>query len=372
MKKKDTFSYYNPVRISFGIDSLIKLREIAGKRRVALITSSIFKDLNIIDKIQSYVENLVFVIDSVKPNPTCEQLRILYEDLWKNNFDVIVALGGGSIIDTAKILSVHNDKKDFNFVENLIKNKIPKDEYKLIPVIAVPTTAGTGSEVTPWATVWDIYKKKKYSLHLPNLWCEACICDPQLTISMPKDITIQTALDALSHSFESIWNKNANPISTDYAIRAARSIINILPLLIKNLNNLEYRNKIMLAALQAGLAFSNTQTALAHALSYYITIHKGVPHGIACSFTLPDIIDSVIGINPDVDSAIYSICGELSSKKLRVFFKKIKISTCMNDYDINKNTLNGFSNKNERMKNSIIDVNYFLQSIKKDINYLSK
>ena len=149
MKKNDTFSYYNPVRILFGIGSLVKLGEITRKRRVALITSSIFKDLNYVDQIQSYVENIVCVIDNAKPNPSCKQLHVLYENLWENRFDVIVALGGGSVIDTAKVLSVHNKYKSFEFVEKIIKNEISKEKYKLIPVIAIPTTAGTGSEVTP-------------------------------------------------------------------------------------------------------------------------------------------------------------------------------------------------------------------------------
>ena len=232
-------------------------------------------------------------------------------------------MGGGSVIDSAKVVSVFSETKNFGFVESLVRNKTGKEKYSLAPIIAIPTTAGTGSEVTPWATIWDMDEKKKYSLHLPDLWCVTAIGDPTLTLSMPKDITIQTGLDALSHSLEAIWNKNANSTSTNYAIKAAKEIIEVLPLLVDDLNNIELRSRMLKASLEAGLAFSNTQTAIAHAISYYLTAQRGTPHGVACSFSLPAIIKQVMGFNSQIDQSLVQIFGDLSSEPIRKMYQNI-------------------------------------------------
>ncbi|MEA3315439.1 MAG: iron-containing alcohol dehydrogenase, partial [Campylobacterota bacterium] len=207
-----------------------------------------------------------------------------------------------------------------------------------------------------WATIWDMEEKKKYSLHLDELFSEVAIYDPSLTLSVPKDITIQTALDTLSHSLESIWNKNANDITIDYAIKSSKLIINNIILLSNDLNNLEYRDNIMKACMYAGLAFSNTQTSIAHSISYYITAHKGIDHGIACSFTLPMLIDNIIGKYDFIDKAILEIFGELSSKKLKNIFKELNISIELKDYNLTIDEIKE-NIDTTRLSNSLIDIN---------------
>lgn len=362
------FKYHNPVKIEFGIEKLKKLSDIVNNRKALLVTSNSFTKRGITDKIKGIV-NVNYTIDNIIPNPTFDYLEKNYNALPYKDFDVIVALGGGSVIDSAKVFSVYcnnKDQQDYSFLKKLIKQGFLKKHHLIKPVIAVPTTAGTGSEVTPWATVWDMDEKKKYSLHSDKLWCEACICDPLLTVSMSKDITIQTGLDAISHSFESIWNKNSNPISRMYAINAAKIIIETLPKLVNDLDNIHYRERMMFAALSAGMSFSNTQTSIAHAISYYITAHKGIPHGIACSFTLPDIIDAVIGKDEDVDSALKDILSELSSEKLRKLYNDLRVATDFKSYGLNnenmldlKKSLSG----GLRINNSIIDIDEFFELI---------
>src|SRR5262249_34120474 len=138
---------------------------------------------------------------------------------------------------------------------------------KISPLVAVPTTAGTGSEVTPWATLWDRKAGAKDSLHV-NAWPEAALGDPSLTTSAPHAVTRNSALDALSHALESIWNVNANPVSDTLAVEAARSVIATLPRLLAAPDDVALRTAMSRAALMAGLAFSNTRTALAHSISY--------------------------------------------------------------------------------------------------------
>ena len=260
-------------------------------------------------------------------------------------------------MDTAKFVAVHNKNKEYQFVKDLTKGKIEKKDYKVIPIISISTTAGTGSEVSPYSTIWDMQEKKKYSLSLSDLFCELAIYDPVLTLSVPKQITIQTGLDTLSHALESIWNKNASPITVSYAIQSAKLVMENLVELSNDLKNMEYRENIMKACMYAGFAFSNTQTSIAHAISYYVTTNKGVDHGIACSFTLPKLIDNILGKYNFIDDALMEIFGELSSNKLRILLKELNVSTEFESYGIDKQELillKKSLRNNKRAMNSLV------------------
>ncbi len=351
------FSYYMPTKIVFGVNELENISKYIDGRKTLLITSQGFVKRGLVDKIKSLSNSIVDVFTDVKSHPEFKDLELAYETIHKNDFELILAIGGGSVLDASKYFSVHHETKKASFVTNIIKGNVEKKDYKTIPVISVPTTAGTGSEITPWATIWDMDEKKKYSLHLPELFSEIALYDPILTLSIPKDITIQTALDTLSHALESIWNKNANPITVNYATTSSKIIMKYLPLLADNLDNLEYRKQVLKACMYAGLAFSNTQTALAHAMSYYITANKGVSHGIACSFTLPMLIDNIIGKYYFIDDAFLEIFGELSSNNLRGMLKELNVSTEFIDYGIDKKEfeeLNSSLNNNQRAENSLV------------------
>ena len=136
---------------------------------------------------------------------------------------VIVALGGGSVIDTAKVLAAA--RGGFAPVLRYLQTGAGAEALSATPIIAVPTTAGTGSEVTCWATVWDTQSGKKYSLSRPNLYPKHAVVDPALMVGKPRQLTISTGLDALSHALESLWNVNVNPISAQHAVVAAREIL---------------------------------------------------------------------------------------------------------------------------------------------------
>ena len=355
----NNFSYHMPTKIVYGINELDNIDKHINGRKTLLITSQGFISRGLDKKIKSLTDNIVDVISEVKSHPEFKDLEITYNKIQKIDFELILAIGGGSVLDASKLFSVYNDKKEYQFVEDIIKGKLSKKDYKLIPIISVPTTAGTGSEITPWATIWDMDEKKKYSLHLPNLFSEVAIYDPTLTLSVPLDITIQTGLDTLSHALESIWNKNVNPITVNYAIKSAKLVIDNLVVLSNNLENLEYRNNIIKACMYAGMAFSNTQTAIAHAMSYYITAHKGIDHGIACSFTLPMLIDNVIGKYEFIDDAFIEIFGELSSNKLRIILRELNISTKFEDYGISDEEFSKLRlslQNNQRAGNSLVSI----------------
>lgn len=353
----DNFSYHMPTKVVYGQNSLEKIDEFIKGRKTLLVTSQGFVRRGLINKINSYTDNVVKVISNVKSHPEFKDLEQIYNYARKTHFELILAIGGGSVIDAAKFISVYNENFDYRFVEGLARGTAPKSGYNLCPIISVPTTAGTGSEITPYSTIWDMYEQKKYSLQLPGLFCELALYDSVLTLTAPRSVTIQTGLDTLSHALESIWNKNASPITIDYAVKSAKLVVDNLVELSNNLDSIQLRDNMMRACMYAGFSFSNTQTAIAHAMSYYITAHKDIEHGIACSFTLPILIDNVAGKFNFVDDALIRIFGELSSDKLRVIMRELDVSTNFSDYGIEPNELDEIVSKiitNSRADNSLV------------------
>lgn len=303
------WAFANPVKITFGNGSLRHLGNLVGARSYCLVTYDEPYFAALTERISHIGGPPAVVIDNITPNPEFHGLSdsCARYDQARTPPDVIVAVGGGSVLDAAKVLAVA--KGEFARVRKYLEHGDGADELGSVPIIAVPTTAGTGSEVTSWATVWDTDAGKKYSLARPSLYSEHALVDPELMLGLPRDLTVSTGLDALSHSLESIWNHNANPVSRHFAVFAAREMLATLAQLATNLGDIDLRGRAARAALFAGLAFSNTKTALAHSLSYPITLRHGFPHGLACSFSLPAVMRSVIGVDDECDAALRQIFG---------------------------------------------------------------
>jgi alcohol dehydrogenase len=329
--------YWNPVEITFGDGSFEELPGLIAGRRYALVTygEPLFSDLA--ERLRGRVGAPLLTVSDVASNPDTQALSdqsSRFEKL-KRQPELIVALGGGSVIDSAKVFAAARGR--FANVLRCLQTGIGAEDLDAIPIIAVPTTAGTGSEVTSWATVWDTGSGRKYSLSRPDLYPEHAVLDPRLMLGKPRQLTISTGLDALSHALESLWNSNANPISAHHAVVAAREILAVLPLLVNDLHNLELRSQMAAAALSAGLAFSNTRTAIAHSISYPITLRHGVAHGIACSFTLPMVLRSVSNIGGLTQEGLAAIFGadlRRGSDQLEHFLHDLGVSTDFRTYGI--------------------------------------
>jgi phosphonate metabolism-associated iron-containing alcohol dehydrogenase len=334
-----SWAYWNPVKIGFGagqFDNVVA--QIAG-RPYALVTYGSDHFAALAAKLRVAAGAPVVTIDNIDTNPDFKELvescRRFGAAATKPA--VIVALGGGSMIDAAKVLAASGG--DFARVKRHLIERAPLDASQFLPIIAVPTTSGTGSEVTSWATVWDSAGNAKYSLANPRLYPEAALVDPALTLAAPRGLTMTTGLDALSHSLESLWNVNANPVSANYAVEAARDILDTLPRLLDRLNDLELRARLARASLFAGLAFSNTKTALAHNISYGITLRHGTAHGIACSFCLPQVMEWAIGASPACDEALKRIFGDDLHKgvqKLTRFLQSVGVGTAPSDHGVGR------------------------------------
>ncbi|RTE65339.1 iron-containing alcohol dehydrogenase [Amphritea opalescens] len=328
------WQFNNPVQIYCANGAIDQLSSLIDGRPYILVTYAepVFKQWA--ERIAQQAKPLM-VIDSIRANPDLDDIKIQCQMLANlpQAPKLIVALGGGSVLDTAKALAA--SRGDFDcFHQNLLAAKDVSGPTW--PIIALPTTAGTGSEVTCWGTIWHRSGGKKYSVKGPSLYPEWAVIDPELSINLPFELTRQTGLDALSHALESIWNINRNPVSKSFAIDASKAILNVLPKLLNDLGNHDLRRQMAEAALLAGLAFSNTQTAIAHALSYPLTLKYDVPHGIACSFTLPQILTASCGMHADIDQALRAIFGHLdiAEATLTAWLKTLGVSTQPESYGI--------------------------------------
>jgi len=275
------------------------------KSKILIISSprgkdQIYKD-NFLKKILK--RSSIIFYENFSQNPSFEEIKNAFEVL-NNDVDIILAYGGGSVIDFAKCLkfSLANPSLEGNLFDYLNYNRdntiIKNSSIKLF---TVPTTAGTGSEVTNFASIWDKKNKKKYSLLHDSLYPDVSIIDPELTISLPLSHTISTGLDAINQAFESLWNKNANQETKILAYESIALGFRALPKLIENSENLSARYSMCKSSHLAGLCINKTRTAICHSISYPITAHYDVPHGIACAFSM----EAVIKLVKDQDKDLY-------------------------------------------------------------------
>lgn len=267
-----------------------RLPEFILGSHILLVTTDGFLRRGLVKKIIDLLHpKKVSVWSEVKPNPEVKEIERVIKYYKNYGIDCIVGVGGGSAIDTAKVLAVMlHEAMSIELLEALnTKIKISKK----LPIIAIPTTAGTGSEVTPFATIWDKVSHKKYSLSGIALFPDFALLDPTLTTTLNFENTLFPALDTISHALESIWNKNKTITSVEYALNALSIILDCMPGLMKVNPSIDKRKKMLIASTLAGKAISLTQTAIAHSISYPITLKFNMPHGLASSITLEPLIE---------------------------------------------------------------------------------
>lgn len=287
----ERWSVHGPVSIHMADDILDSVGEHVGDGRVILLTTAGFVKRGTTRRVENALrDRLVGVMDFVQPNPDIDFLDDHLQEVAEHRPDVLIALGGGSVIDTAKAMARMMSNEGTSLSENL-RQGIPFARPANVPIIAVPTTSGTGAEVTPFGTIWDRKAHVKCSVEGPDILPRTALLDPVLTLGVPVDITLSTGLDVVSHSLESIWNNNANPISIVLASSALRASLNNLVTLVDRPSDLSARREMMVASTMAGLAIAQTKTALAHSISYPLTSELDVPHGLACGFMLPEVLE---------------------------------------------------------------------------------
>lgn len=281
------WEYEQPVRIIFGRGKIKKLSDITDElqvKRGMLIAGTHLVKNGLAEKIIDESNGkLIAVYSEISPNPDVTEVDSCAKIIREKKIDYIVACGGGSIIDCAKAASVMALKEETVCKYHGTGIQLSEEH---IPLIAVPTTAGTGTEVTDVAVLTDRKNKKKAPIVSRGFYPMYALVDPELTITMPKKVTAETGMDVLSHAIEAYWSIGHQPITDALALYAAKLVFDYLPKAFENLEDIYAREKMCEASLIAGLAFNLPKTTASHACSFPLTNIYGIPHGEACALTL--------------------------------------------------------------------------------------
>ncbi|GAA5316708.1 MAG: iron-containing alcohol dehydrogenase [Candidatus Pelagadaptatus aseana] len=261
-----------------------------GAKKVLLVTDKILNELGLIKPIADSLEQEgvnVVIFDGVEPDPSFGVVEAGLEMLKQNDCDSVLAVGGGSSIDAAKVmaLAANNDK-----TPKQLEGKL-KARNQAIPLFAIPTTAGTGSEVTVAAVITDKEEDQKRVVIDPKLVPIAAALDPELMKGMPAPITAATGMDALTHAVEAYISKFAAPKTDAYAVAAIRLIIKNLTASYDDGSNLKAREGMAKASFYAGLAFTKAFVGYVHAIAHQFGAKYHTPHGLANAIALPHILE---------------------------------------------------------------------------------
>lgn len=229
------------------------------------------------------------IFSEVKPNPTVSNVKAGVEAFKNAGADVLVAVGGGSAIDTAKGIGIVTANPEFSDIVSL--EGCAPTTHKSVPIIALPTTAGTAAETTINYVIIDEEKQKKMVCVDPNDIPAVAIIDAELMYSLPKSLTAATGMDALTHAIEGYITKGAWELSDMFEIEAIRMISRYLPIAVNEPTNPEGRNGMAVAQYVAGMAFSNVGLGLVHGMAHPLGALFDIPHGVANALLLPSIME---------------------------------------------------------------------------------
>ncbi len=276
-----------------------------GIPTLILITNSRAGAFSLREKLSEWRERPnVIHYPEIEPNPSVASLAKALSAVRGFMPQRIIAFGGGSAIDTAKGISALLYAADEPYTEDSVRDIIRTKQYAehapSCGITAIPTTAGSGSDVTHWATIWDPERHQKLSIDCPGLLPETDLLVPELHAGMPGRLTLSTGLDALSHALEAFWSKARNHDSQMHAAAAVTGISLTLPEVLRNPDNVLLRGSMLENALSAGLAFSSTRTTACHSISYPLTMRYGIEHGFACALTLYPVAKRNLSAVPQI------------------------------------------------------------------------
>lgn len=292
-KEIDIFRFYCPTKVAFGPGVSATLSDVLKENawhRIGLVVDHGLSGQAPIVKLIDFVEkefDKVVVGLCIVSEPTYDDLESMRSLYMQQNLDAVIGIGGGSALDMAKAMAV------------LVNNKGPAIEYRgfdkmtepVVPIIAIPTTAGTGSEVTPNASFIDTYEMKKMGINGEAVRPCYALIDPELTVSCPKGPTISAAVDSMVHATEAYVAKKTNYIARLFAGEGFHRVFNVLPQLINDLENIDLRQEVMYGAFLSGIALMHSGTGPAAAMSYPLGVHYKVPHGLGGGIFLPHVVE---------------------------------------------------------------------------------
>ena len=340
---------YSPTKVYFGVNTLSKIKSLIGSNKKILVITSkrghklfkeeIKKNLNLSNKIE--------YSSQINSYPSTLTIDSLFKKFFKKKYDFILGYGGGSVLDFAKIIKSYLSIDKKIKIKDLILNINNLKERKKIKLVLIPTTSGTGSEVTSFATVWDVKNKKKLSLNSNKLYSDYAIVDPTTTINLDYENRLFTGLDAINQLFDSYWSKNSNYNSKILASNGIQLGINAMLSLNKNHFDTQSRSDISKASLLSGFCIAKTKTSICHSISYPLTSFYNVPHGLACFFTTLAVFDYVNlykkkAFDIMIKNTKYKDLNDLRLDLIKIYKKHSVISTLKN-YVVNFQNINKLS-----------------------------
>ncbi len=286
------FSFELPTRIEFGqgVSSAVAdvLGDLGGKRPLVVTDKGVI-NAGIFEKIKDYLEGKgleYLVFSSVEPNPKDRDVMNGASEAEAFGADSIIAIGGGSPIDCAKgigVIVTHGGKiRDYEG-----RNAVTKET---LPMVAVPTTSGTGSEVTFSSVITDTTDRFKFSIRHPRIAARVALCDPGLTVSMPPMLTAATGMDALTHAIEGFTAKPSEPVADACALYAIEMIVKYLPRAVNSGDDMEARSAMLMGSVLAGISFSHSDVASVHCIAEALGGMYDAPHGMCNAVALAPVM----------------------------------------------------------------------------------
>jgi len=352
-----TYQITVPQIIRFGVGVLSTLTDDASKlgvKRALIVTDPGVYQSGLAEPVREQLSRAklsVEIFSDAEPEPTLTGLNTAAKELRKKNYDLLVGIGGGSSMDTAKGLSVilahGGDGQNYVGVD-----KIPGTG---IPIILIPTTAGTGSEVTNIAIFSDPEKELKLGMVSPYLLARVALVDPSLTYGCPSSVTAASGVDALVHAIECYTSIRANNFTDTIAIEAMRLISNSIRTVVSDGSNKGARNSMAEGALLAGIAFGNAGVAAVHALAYPLGARFHVSHGVANGLLLPYVMECNLSANFPKYAVIAKILDEKTEglplqeaaeqgvKAVKALIKDIGIPSHLRDLNVPREALEGMA-----------------------------
>jgi alcohol dehydrogenase class IV len=282
-----------PPQINFGEDSLDSLSDLDGKKVAIVTDEGVMEELGFLDKckdILSKVDLEYVVIDDVEANPSVKTVLKGKTMMLDFKPDWVIALGGGSTMDAAKIMWAFYEHPDLEFEDIIEVGSIPKLRNKA-KFAAIPSTSGTASEITAFSVITDTENHIKYPIVSTEIIPDLAIIDPELPSTMPPEITANTGMDVLAHSIEAFVSTGASDYSDALALKAIKLVFENLEAAYNDGSNMEARTKMHNASTMAGMAFSNSSLGIIHSLAHKIGGEFNVTHGLANAILLPYVIE---------------------------------------------------------------------------------
>lgn len=304
---KEKFHYWMPVSIEFEAGISKKAADYIKGDSVLIISDPFLYKNGTAEKIgQCMTGKKVAYFSDIEPNPSCECVDEAAALAREVKADCVVGIGGGSSLDVSKIVSclTTNEGSIYDYYSGGTRTL----GKRTTGLILIPTTAGTGSEVTNVGVFTNKKKHVKMPMVNGEFWADYALLDPELTYTLPPAVTASTGMDAFCHAIEAYWNKESQPICDALSFGALRMILDNIKTAYDHPDNLEARGNMILASLIAGISFSQTRTTGIHACSFPLTTEFGASHGTACSITLPAFIRVV---KEGAEEKMKSLCSFL-------------------------------------------------------------